>query len=434
MRIQLDDVRLAAPIPRHRRRSMRAIRLAVLAAALFATSALAGARDDLTAFTKGLKGLDGQFTQQVLDANGKLKESSSGRCALSAPRLFRWEYTKPYAQLIVADGKRVWVYDPDLQQVTRRPQGSRGAEQPACGADRSRQARTQDYILDDAGTKDGLDWLTLTPRNGDAERVQHRRASASTRGSGDDAGRRLAGPEDDASTSAAGSAIRRFRPELPVRSREGRGHRRRGLSAADAIDALAERAAVRLIGSRFMHGRRRQGGNECHSRFDRESDASYRHASMLLVGAGSIAGVPATSVTGTALAPAAAVAHGGRQAIDDATAAALIGAISEPVRRARRRSPTGQVHGHSGGIVQRDLHGTGRLQLGRDPSTGSRSVSSALYDTEQASVGNPDTDARRRHPLARACTQRRSRRRPWHVKSGRRLQPGIRTSRRRIYG
>ena len=76
-----------------------------LAAALFAGTAFAGARDDLTTFTKGLKGLDGQFSQQVFDANGKLKETSSGRVALSAPRLFRWEYVKPYAQLIVADGK-----------------------------------------------------------------------------------------------------------------------------------------------------------------------------------------------------------------------------------------------------------------------------------------------------------------------------------------
>ncbi|MCW5581757.1 MAG: outer membrane lipoprotein chaperone LolA, partial [Luteimonas sp.] len=76
--------------------------------------ALAGARDDLAAFTANLKGLDGQFTQTVFDANGKLKETSSGRVALSAPRLFRWEYVKPYEQLIVADGEKVWVYDPDL--------------------------------------------------------------------------------------------------------------------------------------------------------------------------------------------------------------------------------------------------------------------------------------------------------------------------------
>ncbi|HEV8693966.1 MAG TPA: outer membrane lipoprotein chaperone LolA, partial [Lysobacter sp.] len=94
-----------------------------LTIAALANTAFAGARDDLNAFTKGLKGLDGQFAQQVFDPKGKLKESSSGKVALSAPRLFRWEYVKPYPQLIVADGKTVWIYDPDLQQVTKRPQG-----------------------------------------------------------------------------------------------------------------------------------------------------------------------------------------------------------------------------------------------------------------------------------------------------------------------
>ncbi len=143
---------------------MRAIQLAGLALALCATSAFAGARDDLSAFTKGLKGLDGQFAQQVYDANGKLKESSSGRVALSAPRQFRWEYVKPYAQLIVADGTHVWVYDPDLQQVTKRAQGAEEQNSPlAALIDPSKLEK--DFVVKEAGSEDGLDWLTLSPRN-----------------------------------------------------------------------------------------------------------------------------------------------------------------------------------------------------------------------------------------------------------------------------
>jgi outer membrane lipoprotein carrier protein len=142
---------------------MRAIRLAGLAVVLFATSAFASARADLATFTKGLKGLDGQFTQQVFDANGRLKESSSGRVAMSAPRLFRWEYLKPYAQLIVADGKRVWVYDPDLQQVTKRAQGTEEQNSPlAALVDPSKLDK--DYVIKEAGNKDGLDWLELAPK------------------------------------------------------------------------------------------------------------------------------------------------------------------------------------------------------------------------------------------------------------------------------
>ena len=108
----------------------QSLQLLFLGTALLAGNAFAGARDELKSFASGLKGLDGQFTQQVYDAKGKLKESSSGRVALSAPRLFRWEYAKPYPQLIVADGKKVWVYDPDLQQVTVRDQGSEEQNSP----------------------------------------------------------------------------------------------------------------------------------------------------------------------------------------------------------------------------------------------------------------------------------------------------------------
>ena len=139
-----------------------------LGAALFAGTALAGARDTLDDFTRGLKGLDGRFTQQVFDANGKRKEASSGRVALSAPRLFRWEYVKPYPQLIVADGKKVWVYDPDLEQVTVRAQGIEEQDSPlAALIDPSRLDR--DYTVEEGDRADGLEWLVLTPKQaGDA--------------------------------------------------------------------------------------------------------------------------------------------------------------------------------------------------------------------------------------------------------------------------
>ncbi len=130
-------------------------------------AANAGARDDLNTFTKGLKGLDGHFTQQVFGSNGKQKEQSSGRVAVSAPRLFRWEYTKPYPQLIVADGTTVWVHDPDLQQVSKRPQGAEEANSPlAILLDPSKLDR--DFVVKDAGVVKGIGWLALTPRNADA--------------------------------------------------------------------------------------------------------------------------------------------------------------------------------------------------------------------------------------------------------------------------
>ena len=144
---------------------LRTARYAILATALFATTALAGARDELKTFTTGLKGLDGQFTQKVYDGGGKLKETSNGRVALSAPRLFRWEYNAPYEQLIVADGKQVWVYDPDLQQVTVREQGAEEQNTPLSALIDPGKL-DQQFNVKEAGTADGLQWLALTPKNG----------------------------------------------------------------------------------------------------------------------------------------------------------------------------------------------------------------------------------------------------------------------------
>lgn len=138
--------------------------IAAIAATLFSLAAMATAREDLTAFTRDLKGLDGQFAQKVYDANGKLKESTSGRVAMSAPRLFRWEYVKPHPQLIVADGKRVWVYDPDLQQVTVRAQGVEEQNSPLAALIDPRKL-DQDFMIKEAGSEGGLNWLVLTPRN-----------------------------------------------------------------------------------------------------------------------------------------------------------------------------------------------------------------------------------------------------------------------------
>lgn len=143
---------------------LRSLRYAVLATALVAGTAVAGARTELDSFTKGLKGLDGQFTQQVTDARGKVKESSSGRVALAAPRLFRWEYAKPYKQLIVADGRNVWVFDPDLEQATVKAQGEEEQSSPLTALIDPGKLDRQYDVSEEAVPRDGLQWLSLTPK------------------------------------------------------------------------------------------------------------------------------------------------------------------------------------------------------------------------------------------------------------------------------
>jgi len=124
----------------------------------------AGAREQLAAFTRNLSALEGQFNQQVLDETGHLREESSGRVALSVPRLLRWEYLVPYPQLILADGSDVWVYDPDLEQASRRPQGSSAQDSPLLVlTDPARLER--EYQIEQTKPQSGLDWLILSPKN-----------------------------------------------------------------------------------------------------------------------------------------------------------------------------------------------------------------------------------------------------------------------------
>ncbi len=120
---------------------MRLFLLLILFVASSVASAADSARARLDAFSRDLKTISASFEQHVLDMNGGPGKTSRGTLALKAPRQFRWETTTPFKQLIVADGEKVWVYDPDLEQVTVRAQGTEESAQPADRADRSVAAR-----------------------------------------------------------------------------------------------------------------------------------------------------------------------------------------------------------------------------------------------------------------------------------------------------
>lgn len=145
--------------------------VAWIALSLVAAGALAaatGARARLDAFANGLHSLRGDFNQTVYDPHGNITESSHGTLALAAPRLFRWQVTGPYQQLIVADGRKVWVYEPDLEQVTVRDQGTTEAHSPLTVLTDLSQLDTQ-FAATDAGMRDGLEWLRLVSRSKDPQ-------------------------------------------------------------------------------------------------------------------------------------------------------------------------------------------------------------------------------------------------------------------------
>jgi outer membrane lipoprotein carrier protein len=158
------SIRHNAPVQLSRKTAMRKLIL-VFVLSLVAGGAFAatGARARLDAFANGLHSLRGDFRQTVYDAHGNVTGSSSGTLALEAPRLFRWEVTGPYQQLIVADGRKVWVYEPDLEQATVRDQGAEEAHSPLTVLTDLSQLDTE-FKAADAGTHDGLEWLRLVSR------------------------------------------------------------------------------------------------------------------------------------------------------------------------------------------------------------------------------------------------------------------------------
>jgi len=145
------------------KRFMLALSAVVLTLSLSAVAQAAGgpARARLDAFATGLHSLTGHFSQTLTDINGHTSKNSSGTLALQAPRQFRWDTLAPYKQTIVADGSRVWMYDPELEQVTVRVQSSEEAHSPLTVLTDLKQM-DKDFKVVEQGEHDGLAWLRLS--------------------------------------------------------------------------------------------------------------------------------------------------------------------------------------------------------------------------------------------------------------------------------
>ncbi len=126
------------------------------------------ARARLQAFSAGLESVRADFTQVVADAGGNRGEESRGMLALRAPRQFRWETKTPYQQTIVADGSRVWIYEPDLEQVSVRSQSAAEAHSPLTVLTDLGQLDRQ-FVSVETGQHDGLAWLRLTSKAPDPD-------------------------------------------------------------------------------------------------------------------------------------------------------------------------------------------------------------------------------------------------------------------------
>lgn len=122
----------------------------------------------LDAYLSGLGTLRAEFHQEVIDADGRLREQAAGTLTLQRPGRFRWDYRKPEGQLLVSDGATLWLYDAELEQVTVRPVSQALTATPAMLL--AGQGRVGEvFVVEAEPASGGLEWLALTPRRADTD-------------------------------------------------------------------------------------------------------------------------------------------------------------------------------------------------------------------------------------------------------------------------
>jgi outer membrane lipoprotein carrier protein len=120
-------------------------------------------------FLAEFKTLHAQFKQELYNEHGTLLETSQGEVYIQRPNQFRWDYQKPYQQLIVADGKKVWVYDVDLEQVSVRSVKKALGKTPAILLS-SHTHVEEDFIVTELYSKEkGVERFELIPKDLDAQ-------------------------------------------------------------------------------------------------------------------------------------------------------------------------------------------------------------------------------------------------------------------------
>jgi outer membrane lipoprotein carrier protein len=132
--------------------------LAVLASAAVDAASL----ERLRQFVRDTQTARTPFTQVVTDKSGRVVQTVSGQFDLARPGRFRWSVDKPYKQLLVGDGQKVWVFDPDLNQVIVRNMGEALGASPAALLAGKADVESA-FSWKDQPVADGLDWLQATP-------------------------------------------------------------------------------------------------------------------------------------------------------------------------------------------------------------------------------------------------------------------------------
>jgi outer membrane lipoprotein carrier protein len=122
----------------------------------------------LESYLKGLRSLSSRFQQTTMSADGGRMLESQGTLYLERPGKFRWEYDAPIKQLIVADGKQVWLHDLELDQVSHQSEGKALDGTPAQLLTSEEPIESQ-FEVSPWSNGDEREWVELQPKAKDSQ-------------------------------------------------------------------------------------------------------------------------------------------------------------------------------------------------------------------------------------------------------------------------
>lgn len=122
--------------------------------------------DPLAFFLDKLDSFQADFRQTLANEQGKVLETSTGKVYMQNPGRYRWEYEKPYSQLLITDSTTLWIYDKDLAQVTIKDV-SKAIDTTPAAIISGKKNITENFVVVNMGVIDGFDWIELTPRDVD---------------------------------------------------------------------------------------------------------------------------------------------------------------------------------------------------------------------------------------------------------------------------
>jgi len=130
--------------------------------------ALSVSQQQLEAFLSKTQSLSARFKQKLVDQYGYMQQESTGTLRMQRPGKFHWDYVLPYPQSIISNGKKIWMYDSELEQVNVRPYDQVLASSPVNLLDKNQNLNVE-FHIQGMPFADQQHWIKLLPKNSESD-------------------------------------------------------------------------------------------------------------------------------------------------------------------------------------------------------------------------------------------------------------------------